>query len=155
MHSMIIFANMVPAAAFLVASCGLALAQGQAGVGAGRIGSAWKVKGSVESNVQGRAYPLARGGSVYWQQFINTRAQSEAGLDMINQSKFHVGPSTSVRLNKPEWDPKTQKYHVSLHMLRKQGAPEAASGRLTAHGSDSTVYHVGTPEGRLTANSGR
>ena len=147
---MSIFVRMV-LAAFLADSHGSALAQ-DAGVGAGRIGSAWKVKGNVESNVQGRAYPLARGGSVYWQQFINTRAQSEAGLDMINQSKFHVGPSTSVRLDKPEWNPKDQKYHVSLHMLRKRGAPEAASGRLTAASGDSTAYHVHTPEGRLTAN---
>ena len=118
-------------AAFLAGSCGPALAQGS-GVGTGRIGSAWKVKGSVESNVQGRAYPLARGGSVYWQQFVNTRAQSEAGLDMLNNSKFHVGPSTSVKLDKPEWDPKNQQYHIGLHMLRKRGAPEAATGRLTA-----------------------
>jgi len=136
-------------AAFLGDS-GIASAQGS-GVGTGRIGSAWKVKGSVESNVQGRAYPLARGGNVYWQQFINTRAQSEAGLDMLNNSKFHVGPSTSVKLDKPEWDPKNQQYHIGLHMLRKRGAPEAASGRLTADSSDSTRYHVHTPEGVLNA----
>jgi len=139
------------AAAFLVASsCVSAFAQGS-GVGTGRIGSAYKTKGTVESNVQGRAYPLTQGGSVYQDQYVNTRTQSEAGLELLNQSMFHVGPSTSVKLDKTVYDPKTHTNHVSLHMIRKRRTPEPATGRLMAVGNDPTIYHVSTPEGTLTA----
>jgi len=134
-------------AASLAASS--ALAQGS-GVGTGRIGSAFRVVGTVESNVQGRAYPLTRGGTVYQNQYVNTRAKSNAGLDLLNQSKFYVGPSSSVKLDKSVYDPKTHTNHVSLH-LRTRSNQAAASGQLTAIQNDPTVYHVNTPHGVLTA----
>lgn len=144
MRSMTIYVRMV---LLVYLGADPALAQ-DAGVGAGRIGSAYTVKGTVESNVQGRTYPLTKGGTVYWQQFVNTRAQSDAGFEMINQSSFHVGPNTRVKLDKPQWNPKTQNYHVSLHMLRN--TPESASARIKTIAGDRTHYSVHTPDGVLS-----
>lgn len=150
MHSTIIYARTVVLATLLAVNP--ALGQGS-GVGSGRIGSAYRTKGTVESNVQGRAYPLTQGGVVYQDQYVNTRAQSEAGLELLNQSRFQVGPSSSVKLDKRVYDPKTQTNHVSLHLRLRKEKAEAASGILKTDPSDPTTYHVSTQQGTLTAKS--
>jgi len=121
----------------------------QSAVGTGRIGDALSVTGTVESNVQGRAYPLVKGGSVYQQQFVNTRAASKTTLGLLNESKFHIGPNTSVQLDKSVYDPKKQSYHASMHM-KTQNKADVASGRLTTTPNDKTHYDVHTAQGVMT-----
>ena|SRR5215813_10623661 len=148
MHLMTTYVRTVVAAIFLAVSP--AWGQGS-GVGSGRIGSAFKTRGTVESNVQGRAYPLTQGGVVYQDQYVNTRKESEAGLELLNQSRFHVGPSSSVKLDKKVYDPKTQTDHVSLHLGLRKEKQDAASGVLKTTPNDPATYHVSTPQGVLTA----
>ncbi len=68
-------------------------AAAQSAVGTGHVGSAVDIRGTVESNVQGRAYPLTRGGTLYRGQFVNTREKSVAGLQFIDTSRMHIGSS--------------------------------------------------------------
>jgi len=133
---------MALAAAYLVASCGPALAQG-AGVGTGRIGNALEVRGEVESNVQGRAYPLQRGGNVYFQQWINTREASRAGLGLLDESRVTVGPNSRVKLDKSKFDPAKQRGIVSMRI-------KVGEGRINTTATDNATYQVHTASGTLT-----
>ncbi len=120
-----------------------AAAQGS-GVGTGRIGHAISIRGQVESNVQGRAYPLNRGGSVVSDQWVNTRDNSVAGLGLLDESKIHVGPKSSVRLDKSKFDPAKQGGIVSLRI--RQGTQAIVKVAPT----DKAAYRIHDPNGKLT-----
>jgi len=113
-------------------------AQG-AGIGTGRVGSAVDIRGTVESNVQGRAYPLSRGGVVYRQQWVNTREKSVAGLEFIDQSKMHIGPTSSVKV-----DPKLKEAGVAIRVTR------GTEYRMKRAPADKTTYRIRDPNGTLT-----
>src|SRR5215831_1819913 len=132
--------------ALVVSHVDNAAAQG-AGVGTGRIGNAFEIRGTVESNVQGRTYPLNRGGSVYFNQWVNTRAKSVAGLQLLDQSTIHVGPNTSIHLDKSRYDPTKRSGVVSMHVKAPTRGTE--SYRIKAVSSDTATYHVSDPNGTL------
>lgn len=138
MLSMTIFVLMAP---LLLA--GEAMAQ-NAGVGAGRIGSAVDVHGTVESNVQGRAYPLNKGSTVYQNQYVNTREKSVAGLEFLNQSKLHIGPNSVVKLDKSKFD--LEKYQSIVALRVKVGSEY----RMKVAPGDTTTYKIADPNGALT-----
>lgn len=123
------------------------MAQG-AGVGTGRIGNAVDVRGSVESSVQGRAYPLSRGGTVYQNQYVNTREKSVAGLEFLNESKLHIGPNSAVKLDKSKFD--LEKYQSMLALRVKLGSEY----RMKTTPKDRTMYRIADPHGALTVRSG-
>ncbi len=120
-------------------------AQGRGG-GTSRIGHAIEIRGQVESNVQGRAYPLARGGSVVSDQWVNTRESSVAGLGMLDDSKIYVGPKSSIKLDKSRFDPAKQGGIVSLRI--RQGTQALVKVAPT----DRAAYHVRDPNGRLVVS---
>src|SRR5262245_46804719 len=122
----------------ILAMCHDARAQG-AGVGAGRIGNAIDVRGTVESDVQGRAYPLSKGGNVYQDQWVNTRENSVAGLELLDQSKMHIGPKSSVKLDKSKFDPSKQLGVISMRV--KAGT----EFRLKNERTDRASYRVQDP----------
>lgn len=125
-----------------------AVAQG-AGVGANRIGHAIDIRGTVESNVMGHASPLYKGGVVYGDQWVNTRANSVAGLGLIDESKIHIGPNSSVKLDKSKYDPAKRGGIVSL---RIRGGTQAL---VNTAATDSTNYRLRDPNGVLSVGGGR
>src|SRR5262245_38958791 len=127
----------------VAATCRAGDAEAQSSVGTGRIGSAVDIRGTVESNVQGRTYPLNRGGTVYFEQYVNTRANSVAGLEMLDQSRVHVGPSSSLRLDKPQWNPATLRGAVSMRV-------KAGEYRVKTTAEDRATYKMHDPNGTLT-----
>lgn len=119
------------------------MAQG-AGVGTGRIGSAIDIRGTVEGNVQGRVYPLNKGGTVYQRQFVNTREKSVAGLQFLNDSKLHIGPNSQVKLDRSKFD--LEKYQEMLALRVRIGSEY----RLKKTPNDPTTYRIADPNGSLT-----
>jgi hypothetical protein len=107
-----------------------------AGVGTGRVGSAIDIRGSVESNVQGRAYPLNKGGVVYNEQWVNTREKSVAGLGFYDETKMHIGPNSSVKLNKT--------IKPGIVSVRVKVGSEY---RFKTSPGDKTTYHIIDPNG--------
>src|SRR5215831_15268329 len=67
-----------------------------------RIGSASSVKPEASGTVAGT---LSAGSSVHSNETIKTGSSGQAGLGFIDKSNLHVGPSSSVRLDKFVYDP--------------------------------------------------
>jgi hypothetical protein len=67
-----------------------------------RIGSATSVKPDASGTVAGT---LSAGSGVHANETIKTGSAGHAGLGFNDQSKLHVGPSSSVRLDKFVHDP--------------------------------------------------
>jgi hypothetical protein len=67
-----------------------------------RIGSANTVKPEASGTVAGT---LSAGSSVHSNETIKTGSSGQAGLGFIDKSNLHVGPSSSVRLDKFVYDP--------------------------------------------------
>jgi trimeric autotransporter adhesin len=67
-----------------------------------RIGSANTVKPEASGTVAGT---LSAGSGVHSNETIKTGSSGQAGLGFIDKSNLHVGPSSSVRLDKFVYDP--------------------------------------------------
>ena len=67
-----------------------------------RIGSANTVKPEASGTVAGT---LSAGSSVHSNETIKTGNSGQAGLGFIDKTTLHVGPSSSVRLDKFVYDP--------------------------------------------------
>jgi len=67
-----------------------------------RIGSANSVKPDASGTIAGT---LSAGSSVHANETIKTGSTGQAGLGFTDQTKLHVGPSSSVRLDKFVHDP--------------------------------------------------
>ena len=67
-----------------------------------RIGSANTVKPEASGTGAGT---LSAGSSVHSNETIKTGSSGQAGLGFIDKSNLHVGPSSSVRLDKFVYDP--------------------------------------------------
>lgn len=135
----IVFSRSVLAGSVLWATVSHAI--GQSAVGTGRIGSAIDIRGTVESNVQSRTYPLNKGGVVYRNQWVNTREKSVAGLGFHDQTKMHIGPKSSVKLN-----PTLKPGVVSLSV----GAP--TEYRMKNSSADTATYKIRDQNGTLTVS---
>src|SRR6478609_4517869 len=67
-----------------------------------RIGSANSVKPEAGGSVGGT---LSAGSSVHANETVKTGGSGQAGLGFIDKSTLHVGPSSTVRLDKFVYDP--------------------------------------------------
>ena len=67
-----------------------------------RIGSAKSVKPDASGSVGGT---LSAGSSVHANETVKTGSAGQAGLGFIDKTTLHVGPSSSVRLDKFVYDP--------------------------------------------------
>ena len=67
-----------------------------------RIGSTHSVKTDASGSIAGT---LSAGSSVHANETIKTGGSGQAGLDFIDKSTLHVGPDSSVRLDRFVYNP--------------------------------------------------
>jgi len=104
-----------------------------------RIGSATSVKPDASGSIAGT---LSSGSSVHANETIKTGSSGQAGLGFIDKSNLHVGPSSSVRLDKFVYDPNKAGGTVVINAAK--GALRFSTG--TQGKSD---VQVKTPHGTL------
>ena len=104
-----------------------------------RIGSASSVKPDASGSVAGT---LSAGSSVHSNETIKTGSAGQAGLGFIDKTNLHVGPSSSVRLDKFVYDP--NKGTKSIVIDATKGAFRFSTG---SQGSGNV--QVKTPHGTL------
>jgi trimeric autotransporter adhesin len=104
-----------------------------------RIGSANTVKPEASGTVAGT---LSAGSSVHANETVKTGGSGQAALGFIDKSNLHVGPSSSVRLDKFVYDP--NKGTGSVVIDATKGAFRFSTG---AQGKGN--YQVKTPYGTL------
>jgi hypothetical protein len=104
-----------------------------------RIGSTKSVKPEASGSVAGT---LSAGSSVHANETIKTGSAGQAGLGFVDNTNLHVGPSSSVRLDKFVYDP--NKGTSSVVIDATKGAFRFSTG---AQGKGD--YKVKTPYGTL------
>ena len=104
-----------------------------------RIGSAKSVKPEASGTVGGT---LSAGSGVHANETVKTGSSGQAALGFIDNSNLHVGPSSSVRLDKFVYDP--NKGAGSVVIDATKGAFRFSTG---AQGKGN--YKVKTPYGVL------
>jgi len=104
-----------------------------------RIGSAKSVKPEASGSVAGT---LSAGSSVHANETVKTGSAGQAGLGFVDNSNLHVGPSSSVRLDKFVYDP--NKGAKSIVIDATKGAFRFSTG---AQGKGDV--QVKTPHGTL------
>jgi hypothetical protein len=104
-----------------------------------RIGSANSVKPEASGSVAGT---LSAGSSVHGNETIKTGSAGQAGLGFVDKTSLHVGPSSTVRLDKFVHDP--NKGTASVVIDATKGAFRFSTG---AQGKGD--YKVKTPYGTL------
>src|SRR5262245_64829746 len=67
-----------------------------------RIGSANSVKPDASGTIAGT---LSAGSSIHSNETVKTGSTGQAGLGFIDKTNLHVGPSSSVRLDKFVFEP--------------------------------------------------
>ena len=103
-----------------------------------RIGSANSVKPEANGSIAGT---LSAGSSVHANETIKTGSSGQAGLGFIDKTSLHVGPSSSVRLDKFVYDP--NKGTGSVVIDATKGAFRFSTG---GKGGDAKIK---TPHGTL------
>ena len=103
-----------------------------------RIGSASSVKPEASGSVAGT---LSSGSSVHANETIKTGSAGQAGLGFVDKTNLHVGPSSSVRLDKFVYDP--NKGTGSVVIDATKGAFRFSTG---GKGGDAKIR---TPHGTL------
>jgi hypothetical protein len=103
-----------------------------------RIGSANSVKPEASGSVGGT---LSAGSSVHANETIKTGNAGQAGLGFVDKTNLHVGPSSSVRLDKFVYDP--NKGTSSVVIDATKGAFRFSTG---GKGGDAKIK---TPHGTL------
>ena len=104
-----------------------------------RIGSANSVKPEASGTIAGT---LSAGSGVHSNETIKTGSAGQAGLGFVDKTNLHVGPSSSVRLDKFVYDP--NKGTGSFVIDATKGAFRFSTG---AQGKGD--YKVKTPYGTL------
>jgi hypothetical protein len=104
-----------------------------------RIGSANSVKPEASGSVAGT---LSAGSGVHANETIKTGSAGQAGLGFVDKTSLHVGPSSTVRLDKFVHDP--NKGTASVVIDATKGAFRFSTG---AQGKGD--YKVKTPHGTL------
>ena len=104
-----------------------------------RIGSANTVKPEASGTIAGT---LSAGSSVHSNETVKTGSAGQTGLGFIDKTTLHVGPSSSVRLDKFVYDP--NKGTGSVVIDATKGAFRFSTG---AQGKGN--YQVKTPYGTL------
>jgi hypothetical protein len=104
-----------------------------------RIGSANSVKPEASGSVGGT---LSAGSGVHSNETIKTGNNGQAGLGFVDKTTLHVGPSSSVRLDKFVYDP--NKGTGSVVIDATKGALRFSTG---ARGNGD--HKVKTPYGTL------
>jgi len=103
-----------------------------------RIGSANSVKPEASGSVGGT---LSAGSSVHANETIKTGNAGQAGLGFVDKTNLHVGPSSSVRLDKFVYDPNKGTSSVvidatkgAFRFSRPRTGPLVSAVELTAIG---------------------
>ena len=104
-----------------------------------RIGSANSVKPEANGSIAGT---LSAGSSVHANETVKTGSSGQAALGFIDKTNLHVGPSSSVRLDKFVYD--SNKGTGSVVIDATKGAFRFSTG---AQGRSD--YKVKTPYGTL------
>src|SRR5215831_403905 len=104
-----------------------------------RIGSTNSVKPEASGSIAGT---LSAGSSVHANETIKTGSSGQAGLGFVDKTNLHVGPSSSVRLDKFVYDPNKGTSGVVIDVTK--GAFRFSTG---APGKGD--YKVKTPYGTL------
>ena len=104
-----------------------------------RIGSANSVKPEASGSVAGT---LSAGSGVHANETIKTGSAGQAGLGFVDKTSLHVGPSSTVRLDKFVHDP--NKGTASVVIDATKGAFRFSTGA-----QDKGDYKVKTPYGTL------
>ena len=104
-----------------------------------RIGSANYVKPDASGSIAGT---LAAGSGIHADETLKTGSAGQAGLGFIDKTTLHVGPSSSVRLDKFVYDP--NKGTKSIVIDATKGAFRFSTG---AQGKGDV--QVKTPHGTL------
>jgi hypothetical protein len=104
-----------------------------------RIGSANTVKPEASGTVAGT---LSAGSGVHANETVKTGGSGQAALGFIDKSNLHVGPSSSVRLDKFVYDPNKGTKSIVIDATR--GAFRFSTG---AQGKGDV--QVKTPHGSL------
>jgi len=124
-------------AAFAVAA--LFVLQPTASNAQSRIGSANSVKPEASGSIAGT---LSAGSGIHANETVKTGSSGQAGLGFIDKTTLHVGPSSSVRLDKFVYDP--NKGTKSIVIDATKGAFRFSTG---AQGKGDV--QVKTPHGTL------
>jgi len=104
-----------------------------------RIGSANTVKPEASGTVAGT---LSAGSGVHSNETIKTGSSGQAGLGFIDKSNLHVGPSSSVRLDKFVYDPNKGTGSVVIDATK-------GAFRFSTGGQGKGNVQVKTPHGTL------
>jgi hypothetical protein len=104
-----------------------------------RIGSANTVKPEASGTVAGT---LSAGSGVHANETIRTGSSGQAGLGFIDKSNLHVGPSSSVRLDKFVYDPNKGTGTVIIDATK-------GAFRFSTGGQGKGNVQVKTPHGTL------
>src|SRR5262245_65669564 len=104
-----------------------------------RIGSANNVKPEASGTIGGA---LSAGSSVHANETVKSGSSGQAGLGFIDKTTLHVGPSSSVRLDKFVYDPNKGTGSVVI---------DATKGdfRFSTGAQGKGNYQVKTPYGTI------
>jgi len=123
----------------VLAVAGLFALQPTASNAQSRIGSTNSVKPEASGSIAGT---LAAGSGIHADETLKTGSAGQAGLGFIDKTTLHVGPSSSVRLDKFVYDP--NKGTKSIVIDATKGAFRFSTG---AQGKGDV--QVKTPHGTL------
>ena len=104
-----------------------------------RIGSANSVKPEANGSVAGT---LSAGSGVHANETVKTGSSGQAALGFIDKTNLHVGPSSSVRLDKFVYDPNKGTGSVVIDATK-------GAFRFSTGAQNKGDYKVKTPYGIL------
>jgi hypothetical protein len=104
-----------------------------------RIGSANSVKPEANGSIAGT---LSAGSSVHANETVKTGSSGQAALGFIDKTNLHVGPSSSVRLDKFVYDPNKGTGSVVIDATK-------GAFRFSTGAQNKGDYKVKTPYGIL------
>jgi len=104
-----------------------------------RIGSANSVKPEANGSIAGT---LSAGSGVHANETVKTGSSGQAALGFIDKTNLHVGPSSSVRLDKFVYDPNKGTGSVVIDATK-------GAFRFSTGAQNKGDYKVKTPYGIL------
>jgi hypothetical protein len=122
-----------------LALAGLFALQSTASNAQTRIGTANTVKPEASGSVAGT---LSAGSGVHANETVRTGSSGQAGMRFIDESNLHVGPSSSVRLDKFVYDPNKGSGSVVIEGTR-------GAFRFSTGAQNKGDVKIKTPSGTL------
>src|SRR5258706_6642572 len=104
-----------------------------------RIGSANSVKPDASGSIAGT---LSAGSGIHANETLKTGRAGQAGLGFIDKTTLHVGPSSSVRLDKFVYDPNKGTKSIVIDATK-------AAFRFSTGAQGKGDVQVKTPHGTL------